>query len=74
MSTTGKNCSRRANDGELSMGDNELTRLAVLPFRSRVSDKGISDVLLESADLVGEFEEPATVERLYPAGGEVLLW
>jgi hypothetical protein len=56
------------------MWDNELTRPVVVAFRNRFSDKGVGDRLSESADLIGEVEEPAIVERLNPAGGGVLLW
>ena len=51
-----------------------MTRPVVVAFRKRVSDKGVGDRLPESADHIGEVEEPATVERPNPAGGGVLLW
>lgn len=74
MSTTGNNCSRRADDGDPSIGDTELTSPVVTAFRNRFSDKGVGDRLPESADRVGEVEEPAAVHPPDPAGGEVLLW
>lgn len=51
-----------------------MTRLVVVGFRNRVSDKGVGDRLPESAKGVGEVEEPATVHPPDTAGGEVLLW
>jgi hypothetical protein len=56
------------------MGDNELTRLVVVWFRNRLSDKAVGDRLPESAKGVGEIDEPATVQPPDTAGGEVLLW
>lgn len=67
MSTTSSNSFRRAR-GE------DPSATSVVAFRSRVSDKGISDVSRESADVVGEVEEPATIHPPDPEGGEVLLW
>jgi hypothetical protein len=74
MSSTSKNSPRRGHDGGLRTENQESTSRVVVPFRKRLSDKGVGDELGEAADGVGEADEFTAVHRPDPAGGEVLLW